>query len=83
MGPAQIDRRTAGRALLLLFSLWFLISLSHASRLSPSMQNLEVQKHLRRLNKPPLKTIQVLSLSLSKIFLIFCYSEDLEELLIM
>uniref|UniRef100_A0A9I9D9H4 Neprosin PEP catalytic domain-containing protein n=1 Tax=Cucumis melo TaxID=3656 RepID=A0A9I9D9H4_CUCME len=58
MGPAQIDRRTAGIALLLLFSLWFLISLSHAARLSPSMQNLEVQKHLRRLNKPPLKTIQ-------------------------
>ena len=64
MVPAQIGRGTAaGRAPVLVFSLWCLICLSLAARLSPSMQQLEVQKHLRRLNKPPLKTIEVSSLS--------------------
>ena len=36
------------------------ISLSSAARLSGvSRQKLEVHKHLKRLNKPPIKTIQV------------------------
>lgn len=41
------------------------ISLSCAARLSGvSRQKLEVEKHLKRLNKPPVKTIQVPSYSL-------------------
>lgn len=54
-----------GVTLVLVFCLWgVLISLSSAARLSASRQKLEVAKHLNRLNKPPVKTIQV-SLSLS------------------
>ncbi|XP_061363476.1 protein neprosin-like isoform X2 [Gastrolobium bilobum] len=45
--------------LLLLFCLWGLfISLSSGARLSASRQKLEVNKHLNRLNKPAVKTIQ-------------------------
>lgn len=56
-----------GVTLVLVFCLWgVLISLSSAARLSASRQKLEVAKHLNRLNKPPVKTIQVcLSRSLS------------------
>lgn len=36
-----------------------LISLSCAGRVSGSRQKLQVDKHLRRLNKPPIKTIEV------------------------
>ena len=51
--------------------LGFMVSLSLGARMSPSRQKLEVQKHLNRLNKPAVKTIQVhhsLSLSLSLYF---------------
>ncbi|CAA0828994.1 Protein of Unknown Function (DUF239 [Striga hermonthica] len=41
-----------------LVSVWCLVSLSCAGRLSSSRQKLEVQKHLKRLNKPPVKTIK-------------------------
>ncbi|KAJ1405413.1 hypothetical protein SESBI_25963 [Sesbania bispinosa] len=48
-----------GATLLLVFCLWgLLISLSSAARLSASRQKLEVTKHLNRLNKPPIKSIQ-------------------------
>ncbi|RZB96584.1 hypothetical protein D0Y65_020367 [Glycine soja] len=48
-----------GVTLVLVFCLWgVLISLSSAARLSASRQKLEVAKHLNRLNKPPVKTIQ-------------------------
>ncbi|XP_031110917.1 uncharacterized protein LOC116015059 [Ipomoea triloba] len=53
-------RRTRVVALALFF-LYFcgcLVSLSCAARLSASMQKLEVQKHLKRLNKTPVKTIE-------------------------
>lgn len=60
-----------GVTLVLVFCLWgVLISLSSAARLSASRQKLEVTKHLNRLNKPPVKTIQV-SLSLSSFNFMF------------
>ncbi|KAK3409662.1 hypothetical protein EUGRSUZ_J01765 [Eucalyptus grandis] len=47
------------RALAVIVCLWSLISLSGAARLgSGPKQTLEVQKHLRRLNKPAVKSIQ-------------------------
>lgn len=59
-----------GVTLLLVLCLWgLLISLSSASRLGASRQKLEVNKHLNRLNKPPVKTIQVLPLTPSTLFL--------------
>ncbi|XP_059651766.1 protein neprosin-like isoform X2 [Cornus florida] len=36
----------------------FLVPLCNGGRVSTSFQNLEVQKHLKRLNKPPLKSIK-------------------------
>ncbi|KAI6670774.1 hypothetical protein NL676_005659 [Syzygium grande] len=47
------------RALAVIVCLWSLISLSGAARLSSgSKQTLEVRKHLRRLNKPAVKSIK-------------------------
>ena len=46
--------------LVLVFCLCSLVSLSSAARLSVSRQKLEVQKHLDRLNKPAVKSIEVL-----------------------
>ncbi|KAL8529030.1 hypothetical protein ACS0TY_006482 [Phlomoides rotata] len=60
MDSAQFShghRRRNGKMLFFLVCLWGL-SLSCAGRLSPSRQKLEVQKHLKRLNKPPIKTIK-------------------------
>lgn len=49
-----------------------LISLSCAARLPLSKQKLEVQKHLKRLNKPAVKTIKVpLHLSLHLAFPVY------------
>lgn len=51
---------SCGVTILLVFCLWgVFISLSSAARLSVSRQKLEVAKHLNRLNKSPVKTIQV------------------------
>ena len=63
-----------GVTILLLFCLWgVFFSLSSAARLSVSRQKLEVAKHLNRLNKSPVKTIQVsLSLSLSYFCVLRC-----------
>lgn len=47
------------RLLVLVFCLCSLVSLSCAARLSVSRQKLEVQKHLNRLNKPAVKSIEV------------------------
>jgi len=64
--------------ILLVFCLWgVFISLSSAARLSVSRQKLEVAKHLNRLNKAPVKTIQV-SLSLSS-FLCFVFLDVLHH----
>ncbi|KAK6145064.1 hypothetical protein DH2020_021884 [Rehmannia glutinosa] len=63
MGAAQYSNGHLRRKLKLVFFLvcvWGLISLSCAGRLSASRQKLEVQKHLNRLNKPPIKTIEQL-----------------------
>ncbi|KAG6783494.1 hypothetical protein D5086_025279 [Populus alba] len=54
-GGAHFSR---SRVLVLLFCLLGLISLSCAARLSVSRQKLEVQKHLNRLNKPAVKSIE-------------------------
>ncbi|KAJ6704640.1 hypothetical protein OIU79_009542 [Salix purpurea] len=54
-GGAHCSR---SRVLVVLFCLWGLISLSCAARLSVSRQKLEVQKHLNRLNKPAVKSIE-------------------------
>lgn len=56
-GGAHCSR---SRVLVVFFCLWGLISLSCAARLSVSRQKLEVQKHLNRLNKPAVKSIEVL-----------------------
>jgi len=47
------------RSIVLVFCLLGLISISCAARLSVSRQKLEVQKHLNRLNKPAVKSIEV------------------------
>ncbi|KAL0436752.1 UNVERIFIED_CONTAM: hypothetical protein Sradi_0383100 [Sesamum radiatum] len=52
------QRRRKLEAVLLLVCLCGLISLSCAGRPSASRQKLQVQKHLNRLNKPPIKTIE-------------------------
>ncbi|GAU18740.1 hypothetical protein TSUD_80280 [Trifolium subterraneum] len=49
-----------GVSVLLVFCLWgVLISVSDSTRLGSSRQKLEVNKHLNRLNKAPIKTIQM------------------------
>ncbi|GFP92458.1 hypothetical protein PHJA_001390000 [Phtheirospermum japonicum] len=61
MGAAQFNEGRRGRkveVVLLFACLWCLVSLSCAGRLSASRQKLKVEKHLKRLNKPPTKTIQ-------------------------
>ena len=55
-GGAHFSR---SRVLVLVFCFLGLISLSCAARLSVSRQKLEVQKHLNRLNKPAVKSIEV------------------------
>lgn len=61
-GGAHFSR---SRVLLaLIFFSWGLVSLSSAARLSVSRQKLEVQKRLKRLNKPAVKSIEVLLHSL-------------------
>ncbi|XP_058200506.1 protein neprosin-like [Rhododendron vialii] len=59
MGAAHFSgvRSRRGRVAAVFF-FWGLISLSCAGRLPASRQKLEVQKHLKRLNKPALKTIK-------------------------
>lgn len=51
-----------------LFLVYFLgsglFSACYAARLSASKQTLQVHKHLKRLNKPPIKSIQVILLFL-------------------
>ncbi|KAJ8761479.1 hypothetical protein K2173_001612 [Erythroxylum novogranatense] len=42
------------------FCFWGLFSIAWATRLSVSRQKLEVQKHLKRLNKPAVQSIQFL-----------------------
>ncbi|GER50689.1 hypothetical protein STAS_28010 [Striga asiatica] len=62
MGAAQCsDGLLRGKMQVVFFLVfvWCLVSLSCAGRLSSSRQKLEVQKHLKRLNKPPVKTIKV------------------------
>ncbi|KAG2675267.1 hypothetical protein I3843_13G154800 [Carya illinoinensis] len=59
MGGAQLSSRVRRSSVLeVVFCLWGLISLSYAARLSVSRQKLEVQKHLNRLNKPAVKSIE-------------------------
>lgn len=76
MGDAHFSRGGTKRVLLMF--LWMLgsISLSYAARPSVSRQKLQVQKHLNRLNKPGVKTIQV-----NKFFFLFaifvCLVENL------
>ncbi|PQM33088.1 uncharacterized protein Pyn_04693 [Prunus yedoensis var. nudiflora] len=59
MGFAQLSRGRSRRALALALCVWSLISLSCAARLTDSSrQQLDVQKHLNRLNKPAVKSIK-------------------------
>ncbi|KAG6790912.1 protein neprosin [Populus alba] len=51
-------RFSRSRLSVLVFCLCSLVSLSSAARLSVSRQKLEVQKHLDRLNKPAVKSIE-------------------------
>lgn len=75
MGAAHFSgvRSRRGRVAAVFFFLG-LISLSCAGRLPASRQKLEVQKHLKRLNKPALKTIKVFlsSFECKWLFLLFC-----------
>lgn len=80
MGAAHFSSERFRRRVAAVFVFLGLISLSCAGRLPASRQKLEVQKHLKRLNKPALKTIKV-SLShhfefqwLFFLFLLFFYS---------
>lgn len=62
MGGAQYSNGHGKRQIEMAFFLVCicgLISLSCAGRLSGSRQKLQVDKHLKRLNKPPIKTIEV------------------------
>lgn len=75
MGAAHFSgvRSRRGRVAAVFFFLG-LISLSCAGRLPASRQKLEVRKHLKRLNKPALKTIKVFlsSFECKWLFLLFC-----------
>lgn len=60
MGSARFSRCRTVEALVVVFSVLGMVSLCCGTRLeSGSRQKLEVQKHLRRLNKPAVKTIEV------------------------
>lgn len=64
---AHVNTGMPTRALVALVFLLGLVSLSCAARLPLSKQKFEVQKHLKRLNKPAVKTIKVpISLSISR-----------------
>jgi hypothetical protein len=58
MGAAHFSSERFRRRVAAVFVFLGLISLSCAGRLPASRQKLEVQKHLKRLNKPALKTIK-------------------------
>ncbi|OMO61398.1 hypothetical protein CCACVL1_23547 [Corchorus capsularis] len=59
MGDVHFSRGRARRGVVLVvFWILGLISLSCAARLSVEKQKLQVQKHLNRLNKPAVKTIE-------------------------
>ena len=47
------------RGFLVCLCLWGFFSLSYAARSGVSKQKFEVKKHLNRLNKPAVKSIQV------------------------
>ena len=69
MGSARFSRRRTMEALVAIFCVLGMISLCCSARIeSASRQKLEVQKHLRRLNKPAVKTIEVRSYSASLCF---------------
>ncbi|GMQ00557.1 hypothetical protein CsSME_00047597 [Camellia sinensis var. sinensis] len=63
MGDAHFSSGRRSRrvvvTVVVFFFFWGLISLSCAARLPISKQKFQVQKHLNRLNKPALKTIQI------------------------
>lgn len=70
MGSARFSRCRTMEALVAISCVLGMISLSCATRMeSGSRQKLEVQKHLRRLNKPAVKTIEVCLFSVSLCFL--------------
>ncbi|KAG7606312.1 Neprosin [Arabidopsis thaliana x Arabidopsis arenosa] len=58
MGAAHFSKERVFRGFLVWFCFWGLMSLTCAGRLSVSRQNFEVHKHLNRLNKPAVKSIQ-------------------------
>lgn len=73
-------RRGGSGGVLMVVWLWcFLISVASAARLSTeSRQNLQVENHLNRLNKPPVKSIKVCFLSHSFLVLsLFSLSKSL------
>lgn len=60
MGEGHFSRGATWRAFAVVLCFWGVISLSSAARLSAaSRQKLEVQKHLKRLNKPAVTSIEV------------------------
>jgi hypothetical protein len=59
MAAAHFSKERVFRGFLVWFCFWGLMSLTCAGRLSVSRQNFEVHKHLNRLNKPAVKSIQV------------------------
>ena len=60
---AHVSTGMFNRALVAVVFFLALVSLSCAARLPLSRQKLEVRKHLKRLNKPAVKTIEVCALS--------------------
>lgn len=58
MAAAHFSKERVFRGFLVWFCFWGLMSLTCAGRLSVSRQNFEVHKHLNRLNKPAVKSIQ-------------------------
>lgn len=65
MGSQFFCSQRSRGAFLVVFMLWgCLISFSCAARLSVSRQKLEVERHLKRVNKPPIKSFEVLALKL-------------------
>lgn len=75
MGAVHFSKDKVFRVFLAWFCFWGLLSLTCAGRLSVSRQNFEVHKHLNRLNKPAIKSIQVLNplfLNLHFQFLFVC-----------
>lgn len=64
MGAVHFSLMKLSRGFLVCLLMWGMLSLSYAARYGASRQKFEVKKHLNRLNKPAVKSIQVQNLCL-------------------